>query len=104
VIGFYFQIGMDTEEYEKEQINRIKEKTASRNRKISIQWENIAKKQSIVDPIENTNSLLEYIRSNVIGDNEIYPGPYGYRKITYCDYIASGRSLKFIEDYIRFFL
>ncbi|MBI2763013.1 MAG: aminotransferase class V-fold PLP-dependent enzyme [Chloroflexi bacterium] len=28
-------------------------------------------------------------------------GPYGLRRVTYADYTASGRSLTFIEDYIR---
>ncbi|MGM0384790.1 MAG: aminotransferase class V-fold PLP-dependent enzyme [Actinomycetota bacterium] len=29
------------------------------------------------------------------------PGPYGPRRVTYADYTASGRSLTFLEDYIR---
>ena len=29
------------------------------------------------------------------------PGPFGPRRVTYADYTASGRSLGFIEDYIR---
>ena len=91
----------EVEKKEKKSEKIIKENTASRHKKISIQWENIAKNDKKVDAVENSNSLLDYVRSNVIGDNEIFPGPYGYRKITYCDYIASGRSLKFIEDYIR---
>lgn len=28
-------------------------------------------------------------------------GPYGLRRVTYADYTASGRSLAFVEDYIR---
>lgn len=27
--------------------------------------------------------------------------PFGIRKITYCDYIASGKSLTFIEEFIQ---
>ena len=45
--------------------------------------------------------LIESIRSAVIGRDEVVEGPFGYRKVTYADYTASGRSLSFIEDYIR---
>jgi selenocysteine lyase/cysteine desulfurase len=46
-------------------------------------------------------SLIEYIQKSVIGDNEVVDGPYGPRRVTYADYTASGRSLSFIEDYLR---
>eukprot|EP00058_Branchiostoma_floridae_P010973 XP_002596461.1 hypothetical protein BRAFLDRAFT_103223 [Branchiostoma floridae] len=45
--------------------------------------------------------LMKYVEDNVIGGDNIISGPYGPRKVTYCDYVASGRPLKFIEDYIR---
>ncbi len=47
------------------------------------------------------NALIETIRNAVIGDDEAVMGPYGLRRVTYADYTASGRSLEFIEDYIR---
>ncbi len=45
--------------------------------------------------------LIETIRQSVIGHDRCLEGPFGPRRVTYADYTASGRSLGFIEDFIR---
>src|SRR3954447_15101374 len=45
--------------------------------------------------------LLRRIRESVIGDDQVMWGPFGPRRVTYADYTASGRSVSFIEDFIR---
>ncbi len=48
-----------------------------------------------------TERLIETIRNGIIGDDNAIDGPFGQRRLTYADYTASGRSLSFIEDFIR---
>ncbi|MFP5332131.1 MAG: aminotransferase class V-fold PLP-dependent enzyme [Acidimicrobiia bacterium] len=45
--------------------------------------------------------LISRVRESVIGKDTAVATPFGLRRVTYADYTASGRSLSFIEDYLR---
>ena len=47
------------------------------------------------------NSLINYVRHSIIGDKQCIKTPFGNKPLVYADYVASGRSLTFIEDFIR---
>ncbi len=54
------------------------------------------------ETLENTNEdLVATIRSSIIGRDTAVATPFGVKRLTYADYTASGRSLSFVEDYIR---
>ena len=49
----------------------------------------------------DTNDFVEMTRKAVIGRNGRIQTPFGERKLSYADYTASGRGIRFIEDYLR---
>jgi selenocysteine lyase/cysteine desulfurase len=54
------------------------------------------------DPVTpEVRRLVDSIRAAIIGDDRAVEGPFGARRVTYADYTASGRSLGFVEDFIR---
>ncbi len=51
--------------------------------------------------ILQSNTPIAHIRAQVIGEGAQVPGLFGKVPLTYADYVASGRALALVEDYIR---
>ncbi|VDN96716.1 unnamed protein product, partial [Rodentolepis nana] len=59
-----------------------------------------SQKDTDISGFEKTEDFFDYINKNVIGYNKVFTSAFGDRRVVYCDYIASGRALSFIEDFI----
>lgn len=51
--------------------------------------------------VSSPSDVLQRIRDNVLGENTLFPTPFGTQRLVYCDYVASGRALNFVEDFVR---
>ncbi|HMA61051.1 MAG TPA: aminotransferase class V-fold PLP-dependent enzyme [bacterium] len=54
--------------------------------------------------IKKKISKLSWLRNRVIGRNKRIITPFGKRPLIYSDYTASGRSVDFIEDYLKYLM
>lgn len=51
--------------------------------------------------MSNKSLDLAYLRQQIVGVDSTFTTPFGERLMTYCDYTASGRCLKFVESYLQ---
>ncbi len=54
--------------------------------------------------ISKVINSLDWLRDEIIGRNIPIETPFGTRPLVYADYTASGRSVKFIENYLQYLL
>ena len=86
--------------------SQVKEKECENDKEMAIRSANVNSVHTEAERDrnmqENKSKLIDYIRENVIGANSdtILRTAYGEKPHVYVDYTASGKSLKFIEDYI----
>ncbi|KAM3185972.1 hypothetical protein ACTXT7_005320 [Hymenolepis weldensis] len=59
-----------------------------------------SQKDTNIHGFDKSEDFFDYINKSVIGYNKVFTSVFGDRRVVYCDYIASGRSLSFIEDFI----
>lgn len=47
------------------------------------------------------NDLVDFLRSGLIGEGMMIETPFGEKPLVYADYVASGRALSVVEDFVR---
>jgi len=50
---------------------------------------------------EQQSTFWDFIKSDIVGCGTVIRTPYGFRRVTYCDFTASGRLVNFVEEYLR---
>ncbi|XP_049878573.1 uncharacterized protein LOC126375626 [Pectinophora gossypiella] len=73
-----------------------KGKSESMQEDLPSRWGDISRGQKP----EDVTKLIKFIDDNVIGKGNSFCGPYGRRKVVYCDYNGSGRALQWLEEYV----
>ena len=64
-------------------------------------WSPAPGEHVFIGRLGGVSDVIERVRESVIGADTAVVTPFGLRRVTYADYTASGRSLGFVEDFIR---
>ena len=48
----------------------------------------------------NRDDIIDWLRCGLIGEGTMVPGPHGPNPLIYADYVASGRALRQIEEFV----
>jgi len=51
--------------------------------------------------MKNKTLTAAYLRQQIVGVDSTFETPFGERLMSYCDYTASGRCLRFVESYLQ---
>ena len=57
--------------------------------------------QSCESRSAQSHEIIQFLSKDIIGNANTFTGPYGERRIVYCDHVASSRALSSIEMYIK---
>ncbi|KAG2393542.1 hypothetical protein C9374_007073 [Naegleria lovaniensis] len=77
--------------------------TITHNNEMDVALENCYENDIMQKWVKQKITLIHTIHDNVVGAEAVFKTPFSTNRfipITYCDYIASGKPLKFIEDYL----
>ncbi|XP_061717067.1 uncharacterized protein LOC133524927 isoform X1 [Cydia pomonella] len=78
----------------------LKKSRGTKGKSESMQEDLPARWISSQQKTEDAGKLIKYINDNIIGNGNPFCGPFGRRKVVYCDYNGSGRALECLEEYV----
>ena len=70
------------------------------NGKISLILAQQGLEQEVEEEIPVEERLTTYIYENLMGRESTFKGPFGRKQVVYADLISTGRSLRFLENFM----
>ena len=60
--------------------------------------------KSFTERLRQNSDLRAFLRTDMVGKDTMFPTPFGFQKLLYADYVASGRSLWVVENFVTEFI